>query len=203
MKKIITGALALILFTTAAQAQEGRKEGKKGHNKEAKAQLDLTEEQKSKMKELNEAQRNEMKAVEQSKISKEQQVARRREIHKKYAEQRQALLTEEQRAKAAESREKAKKTGKFEGRKGGADAAKDLNLTQSQRDQMQALKTKFSAEREKIRNNSSLSQEQKKEQYRALAQEHQKQVQAILTPEQAQKIKGAKKGRKTKASSTR
>lgn len=64
------------------------------------------------------------------------------------------------------------------------DMLSDINLTQSQKDKMKALREHGLEERNKIQANSSLSREQKAEAMRKLQQEMKEKREAILTPGQ-------------------
>jgi len=70
-------------------------------------ELGLTAEQRTKMKELNQAERAELKALRDSvaPVMKENR-AKAQAIHQAYVEKRQALMTPEQREKAGKMREK-------------------------------------------------------------------------------------------------
>ena len=66
---------------------------------------------------------------------------------------------------------------------------------------MQKLRTDFKAQFEAVRNDKSLSDEQKKDKMKSLKEEQKNQMKSILTKEQSEKIEAARKehkGRKTK-----
>lgn len=70
-------------------------------------ELGLTEDQKAKMKEINQQERAEMKALRDSAApAMQEHRAKMEAIHKSYMEKRQAIMTPEQREKAAKMREK-------------------------------------------------------------------------------------------------
>ncbi len=73
-------------------------------------ELGLTAEQKAKMKELNQAERTELKALRESVApAMKENRAKAEAIHKAYMEKRQALMTPEQREKAGKMRGKMEK----------------------------------------------------------------------------------------------
>lgn len=74
----------------------------------------------------------------------------------------------------------------------------ELNLTQEQKDQLQKMKEETKAQREKIRNDGNLSQEQKLEKMKELRQQNKEKFAAILTAEQKAKLKDEKNKRKEK-----
>lgn len=202
MKKILTSVLALVLVIGTAQAQTTEKGGRhhKGDRKEmALKGVNLTEAQKAQLKQLHEAQQQEMKAVKDNgSLSQDQAKAQRKAIHEKYRAQMQSILTPEQKTQMQQMKQKGgHRKGGFEGRRGeGGQAFQDLNLSEDQKGKMASLRTSFQAKREEIRNNKSLTEEQKREQYKALAQQQQEQFKAVLTPEQQQKMKETRKDKR-------
>src|SRR5215217_1785976 len=164
MKKFITSALVLALTMGAAQAQTTTPEKEKTHKKEHKMNkldgLNLTEDQKTKLKSLHEEQKKEMQA---NKVATKEQ---RMELHKKYKAQRESILTAEQKQQLDKMKEERKASGKKAGfkrgdglskkatldstrvgRKGnfkrGADFQKELGLTQDQQDKVAKIRTDF------------------------------------------------------------
>lgn len=76
--------------------------------------------------------------------------------------------------------------------------AKELNLTDAQKTQLRDLNQKDREQMQSIRNDSSLTQEQKKEKMQALRSSRQSQMSSILTPEQQQKWAQVKENHKGK-----
>lgn len=72
---------------------------------------------------------------------------------------------------------------------------KQLNLTPDQKTQLKALNESMKTKREAIKNNASLSDEQKKEAFRSLMKENMKDRDAIYTPEQKALIEKSRKER--------
>lgn len=77
----------------------------------------------------------------------------------------------------------------------------DLNLTPAQKTQMQELHKSINAQREAIKNDASLTQDQRKEKMKELRKTQMEKMNSILTPEQQaqkkaqmQKMKENKKG---------
>ena len=68
--------------------------------------------------------------------------------------------------------------------RGQAQAFERLNLTQEQKDKLQSLRQNERAQIDSIRNNASLTDEQKKQQLRQLRDNQRQQWLALLTPEQ-------------------
>jgi Spy/CpxP family protein refolding chaperone len=211
MKKIITSALVLALTIGAAHAQTTSPEKEKAHKKEHKMHkkdgLNLTEDQKAKMKSLHEEQKKEMQALKENKSATKEQ---RKELHKKYREQMQSILTPAQKEQMAKMKEERKasaqkgdfKRGKVFGKKGdfkrGGDFQKELGLTQDQKDKMAKIRTDFRSQFESLRNDNNLSKEQKKTKMRDLMKAQQEQMKTVLTKEQIEKMQSLRKERSSK-----
>ena len=216
MKKILIGALALVMTAGAAQAQS--KDTTKHHGKHGKEmmakKLNLTEDQQARLKTIHQEQRKEMQSVKSGSLSTEQQKAKRQELHKKYSEKIQSVYTAEQKAQLdkmkadwkAKAREGNKdfKKGRKHG-KGGKDfkdkAAgfqKELNLTEQQKASMAKLRTESKTKLEALRSDKTLTEDQKKEKVKSIMKEQRGQMKSILTPEQLEKMKSFKKERKSK-----
>ncbi len=65
----------------------------------------------------------------------------------------------------------------------------ELNLTTEQKARLKAIHEKQKADMTAIKNNSNISAEQKKEQYKTLKQQYRTQRETIFTPEQKEKMK--------------
>ena len=221
MKRIFTGALTLLLFAGAAQAQtKDSVRHHRGGREHVAKQLNLTADQQEKLKAIRKSQHEEMKALkENTSLTAEQQKAKRAELHKKYADQSTAIYTpaqkeqmEKMKAEWKAKGKEAKKGAKRDAKKGeghkhgkgskahrkGGDFAKDLNLSDAQKSQVAKLRSDFKAQFESVRNDKSLSEEQKKAKMKSLKEEQKTQMKSILTKEQIEKAKAAKKEHKAK-----
>lgn len=72
---------------------------------------------------------------------------------------------------------------------------KQLNLTPDQQTKLKALNESMKTKRDAIKNDASLSDDQKKEAFRALMKENMKDRDAIYTPEQKALIEKSRKDR--------
>ena len=72
----------------------------------------------------------------------------------------------------------------------------DLNLSETQKEQMKSINSEFRSQAKAIKENTALSDEAKKQQFKALSQKKREKVKAILTEEQQQKIAQQRKSRK-------
>ena len=197
MKKILSTALAIVLFVGASQAQKTEKNQDRHHGKQGEMmkELNLTAEQKAKLKTIHEAEKKEMQALKADGKSDADKDARK-EIHEKYKTQLQSVLTEDQKAKMKEGRkeDRGERFGKADHKQNGREFGKELNLNEDQKSKVASLNNDFRTKMEAVRNNSSLSRDEKKAQIKNLAETHKTNLKAILTPEQAAKMKTLHKG---------
>lgn len=116
MKRILTGALALMLFAGLAQAQA--KQDTSGHNHKTNQemmmkQLNLTSDQQLQLKAIRDNERKEMQAFKTKSLTADQLKTQRKELHKKYHDQMQSVLTPAQKDQMKKMRaEKKEKRGK-------------------------------------------------------------------------------------------
>jgi Spy/CpxP family protein refolding chaperone len=211
MKRILTGALALVLFAGAAQAQSKQDSSwhnhKGGHEMMAK-QLNLTVDQQAKLKTIHENERKEMEALKTQSLTADQLKTQRKDLHKKYQDQMESVLTPSQKQQMeklkAERKQNGgkkgewKKDGKEFGKRSG-DFQKDLDLTQAQKDQLSKMRADTKSQMESIRKDQSLTQDQKKEKMHSLMKDQQEKFKSVLTKEQLDKFEAAKKDRKDRA----
>jgi Spy/CpxP family protein refolding chaperone len=212
MKRLLTGALALVLFAGAAQAQtkqDTARHNHRGGREMAMKQLNLTADQQAQLKSIRDDQRKEMESLKNNKsLTADQLKEQRQALHKKYNGQIQSVLTPSQKDQMKNLR--AERKGK-DGRKGqwkkgdkkgsakrGANFHNQLNLTQAQKDQLAKMRTDMKGQMESIRSNQSLSQEQKKEKMHSLMKEQQEKFKSVLTKEQVDKLQSLKKERQAK-----
>jgi Spy/CpxP family protein refolding chaperone len=217
MKKILTATLAFVLFAGAAQAQtkDSTRHHKGGHEQFAK-QLNLTSDQQAKLKAIHQQERTEMTALKNNKsLTADQLKSQRQELHKKYRSQSESIFTADQKQQMAKMKSEWKAKGK-EGRKGkgkdaqarwnkdgkgfkkGGEFQKELNLTQDQKDKMAKLRTDSKSSFDAIKNDNSLTDAQKKEKFQSLRKQQGEQMKSILTAEQLEKMKAARKDHQAK-----
>lgn len=210
MKRIITGALALMLFAGAAQAQT-KSDTTRFHQRQGRQmmthQLNLTADQQAKLKSIHDAQRKDMEAMKTKSLTADQAKQQRQALHKKYQEQLQSVLTPAQKdqLKKFQADRKAQGGKKGQWKKGGKDFTKrggdfqnDLDLSQEQKDQLSKLRTDVRGQMQSIRNDQSLTQDQKKEKIQSLMKDQQEKYKSVLTKEQVEKLQSARKERQAR-----
>jgi Spy/CpxP family protein refolding chaperone len=199
MKKILASILSLaIAFSSIAQTskphdQKEAKTEKKEFKHEAIDKLNLTDAQKAQIKPINEEFRQKMQDLKKNdNITVKQQREQREALVKEHHEKIKAVLTPEQQKQLAQTRENIQKKEVFsKGLKAGraSEIVKDLNLTPEQTTKVQDLNQTLRTKVQDIQNNSSLTQEQKKEQVKDLMKKHREDIQSLLTQEQKQQLK--------------
>ena len=208
MKRILTGALALVLFAGAAQAQSKQDSswhGHKGGREMMVKQLNLTADQQAQLKTIHENQRKDMEALKAKSLTADQLKTERQELHKKYSTQMQTVLTPAQRDQMAKLRAERKQDGMANGKwkkggqgfgKKGAQLQKELDLTQAQKDQLSKMRAETRSQVQSIRNDQSLTQDQKKEKVQSLMKDQREKFKTVLTKEQLEKLEAARKDHK-------
>ena len=203
MKKLFIPIIAIFALTVTANAQD--KMGKKGHHQKHEKgmmakQLNFTDAQKNQAKTINEDTRKKMQELNKNEsITVKEQRDRKAAIAKERKTKIDGLLTAEQKTKQTQlkAEHKAKREAGYAKR---MDKMKTkLDLTDDQVAKLKAQRTTNHAKAEKIKNNESLSREQKKEQMTALKAEAKTQHGKILTAEQLKKKEEMKKNRGDKS----
>ena len=199
MKKLLIPLIAIFALTATVSAQD--KMGKKGHhNKHQKGmmakQLNFTDAQKAQAKTINLDSRKKMQELNKNEsITVKEQRDRKAAILKERKTKMDGLLTADQKAKQTQLRaeHKAKKEAGYAKR---LDRMKtNLNLTDEQVTKLKSQQAANHAKAEQIKNNESLSREQKKAQMMALKTQAKDQHNKIFTPEQLKKKEEMRKNR--------
>ena len=203
MKRVLIPLIALLALTVTTNAQNkmGKQKHHQHHQKGMMAkQLNFSEAQKTQAKAINEDSRKKMQELNKNEsITVKEQRDRKAAIQKERKTKMDGLLTAEQKAKQTQLRadHKAKKEAGYAKR---LDKMKtNLNLSDEQVTKLKAQRTATHAKAEKIKNNESLSREQKKAQMMALKSEAKDQHDKIFTPEQLKKREEMKKNRGDKS----
>ena len=210
MKRIITSALVLALTIGAAQAQTTDSQGQKKHhhNKEHRMafdKLNLTADQKSQLKSIREDYRKQFADLKkQDQLTVADMKIRRQELHKQFREKMESVLTPAQKDQLAKIRADWKANHKdgtaWKGHKGrgfhnGAELQKKLDLSQDQVAQLTKIRSDFRSQFQSIRNDNSLTQDQKKDKMKSLMKQQKEQMKTVLTKEQLEKFQSLKKER--------
>lgn len=199
MKKVLIPLIAIFALTASVNAQN--KMDRKGHHhKHQKSmmarQLNFSEAQKTQAKAINEDSRKKMQELNKNEnITVKEQRDRKAAIQKERKTKMDGLLTAEQKTKMAQLKAD-RKVKKEQGYAKRLDKMKtNLSLTDEQVTKLKNQRAATMAKAEKIKNNESLSREQKKEQMMALKTESKDQHNKIFTPEQLKKKEEMRKSR--------
>ena len=202
MKKIISLTLAFAIFGFSVSAQQNRqmKSHKKGdamhqgQKKEMIKDLNLSDNQKAALKANREANKAKMEALkQQDNLTVKEMRERKAALMQEQKSQMENLLTAEQKATVASRKTSMDgKRKQMDGQRGEAMKEK-LGLSNNQGARLKALNEATHAKIKAVQANVSLTQEQKKTQTKAIKEAAKTERQNILTAEQFQKMKAAKK----------
>ena len=200
MKKVLIPLIALLALTVSVTAQNNMGIKGKHHHQHQKGmmakQLNFTDAQKAQAKKINEDSRKKMLELNKNEsITVKEQRDRKAGIAKERKAKMDGLLTAEQKTKQTQlkAEHKAKKEAGYAKR---MDRMKtNLNLTDDQVAKLKAQRAANHAKAEQIKNNETLSREQRKEQMIALKTEAKSQQAKIFTAEQLKKKEEMKKSR--------
>jgi Spy/CpxP family protein refolding chaperone len=206
MKKVSLSILALMVSIAILQAQEksvtpqqqttpahkhygkhGMKHGKHGMDFK---KLNLTQEQKDKMKGINSDFHLKMTDLkkQEATITVKDYKAQMKELGKKRHEQIRGILTQGQKDQLVKMRADAKKRGGEMAQKRMEKMKTELQLSDDQSAKIKALQAGTKQKIKTIREDKSLTDEQKKEQVKATFKKQHDEMNSLLTPEQVKKM---------------
>lgn len=187
MKKYFAFALAFLFIASAGIAQQ--KHPLKNERSEMFRGLDLTVEQKEKMKSIRESSHASMEKLRAEKLTADQFAAKRKAIREDEKKQIEGILTPEQKQKM-QTRLSQIKGKELNGKEGMNMKGKyaSLNLTDKQKADLQANRKDFKEKSLAIKNNAALTDEQKREDLKKLKEQKKESMKTILTPEQQKKV---------------
>jgi Spy/CpxP family protein refolding chaperone len=206
MKKIMITAVIGLFAAISVQAQEipERKHDsykphskERGHNKKEMADLNLSEEQKTKFKELNKEHRQQMEDLKkQDNITVKESRERMEKIRKEHQAKMQSLLTTEQKAKIEKNKLEQREKRVEMGTKRAERMKTELGLTDEQSAKMLQNRKDAGEKMKAIREDKSLTEEQKKEKIKELYKQQKETLKSVLTEEQMKKLKESDQKRK-------
>ncbi|MBI4464863.1 MAG: hypothetical protein HY647_09190 [Acidobacteria bacterium] len=159
-------------------------------------QLNLSEEQKSKVQSYLEDQRSQMQTLRNdTTLTREQRLQRIREINQQTRDKMQSILSVEQKQKAEELRNQARDRVQQRAGEQFDRTARLLDLTPEQKTPMQSLLENQRTQLQALRDNTSLTPEQRREQARAIRQQTLNNIRSLLNPTQQQKLEDLRTSR--------
>jgi Spy/CpxP family protein refolding chaperone len=201
MKKIIVSTFILAVATLGLQAQKTpqEKHGKFSgrHHQEAFQQLNLSEDQKAKFKSANEDFGKQMKALKANEnITVKESKSKMESLRKDHRAKVQSLLTPEQKTQLAKAREERGSRHKADQEARMEKMKTRLGLSDDQAAKLKSNRAEMSGKMKALRENKSLSEEQKKEQMKELMKKQKESMKSVLTEEQLQKMNEGHKTRR-------
>lgn len=168
-------------------------------------QLNLTDEQKTELKTINEDFKQQMTDLKNSedKITVTEWKSKMSTMRKDHHEKVQKLLTDEQKASLKNMKHERKRDMRKHGARRLEHMKKELNLTD---DQVAAIKKNHEAMGEKfkaVREDKNLTEDQKKVELKKFKEQQHESLKSILTEEQLQKLERQKKHHKRQAAQGR
>ena len=162
--------------------------------------LNITAEQKARLESIRQSERDQIQAVRNdSSLSLPDREAKTRAIQSSARQQAMSVLTPEQQQKLQNARKNHSFGGRREGgpfgrgpRGGGPGGGRpfgDVDLTPEQQSQIQSIHQNAESQIAAIRNDSALTQDQKREKLRSIMDGTHQQTLNVLTLEQQQKLK--------------
>ena len=221
MKKILLSIIAIAIITFSVDAQTKRNNAEKqnrtekngnakmGHGKHHQKmnhhkmddKLNLTEAQRQQMKSINMDFKNRMQELKKNDNMTVKDFNTKKEALMQERKQKtQALLTPEQKNQMKHFKKEKSDKREIESAKRMEKMQTNLGLSNDQVAKMKAQKEIYKSRTVAIKNNQSISTEQKKEQLKALREERKNSFKSFLTPEQLQKLEAMKNKRSMKTS---
>ena len=198
MKALITGIIAIAALTFSATAQVERKhmdgQGKgQHHGMKDKGKmmhdLNLTEAQKQQMKTINMDFKTKMQDLKkQDNMTVKEFNARKAALMQDRKTKTMAILTDEQRNKMETLKKDRQDKMQQMQSKHFDKMQSQLGLTGDQTTKLKAKNDELNQKMEAIRNNTTLTQDQKRDQMRQLGQERKAYMESILTADQKKKM---------------
>jgi Spy/CpxP family protein refolding chaperone len=200
MKKAIIGMALAAFVVTGACAQDqstSLADRPKGHHNrvDMMQQLNLTDAQKTELKSINDDFKQQMTDLKKSedKITVTEWKSKMSTIRKDHHEKVQKVLTDDQKASLKKLMHERRRDMRQHGGRRLERMKKELNLTD---DQVNALKKNHEGMEQKfkaIREDKSLTDDQKKAELKKFKQEQHESLKSILTEEQLKKFEEQKK----------
>ena len=191
MIRVIVVGLLYLTISTGAKAQNVEKAK---HGQEIMQQLDLSKEQQKSMKTINKKYRSNIEVVKENQtLSKSIKRAQVQSLRKDKDQEIKGVLTEAQYIKLQNAKAE-KKEGKK--KKKADDLKAELDLTDKQSQELQAIKDKYQPQIRAVKGNESLTEDQRKVEIKELKDQKKKEVEGILTKDQLIKMKSLKKSKK-------
>jgi len=201
MKKIILSVLVLstVLAVKAQEIPERKSEKpqmmerKKHHEGMDMKNLNLTEEQKAKVKAQNETFHKKMEELKKNDgITVKDWKAKAETLRNEHKAAMAGILTAEQKAQIEKNKTDGKAKFAEMEKKRGERMKVELGLSDEQSKKLEANRKEIGDKMKSIREDKSLSEDQKKEQMKEVMKKQKENMKSVLTEEQLKKLKESK-----------
>lgn len=206
MKKTILGLVSVLIITFVQAQKRDHKEQNKQHQKHerkekltkakkyAAKKLNLTDDQKKKMKELKNDFNSKRKALQENeKITVKEQRDKMFELNKQQRNAVQNIFTPEQKKQIADIREKGKgRMAKMQNKKMERMKTK-ISLTDEQASKIKSARENMMKDMKSLKDNQTISRTDLQKRMKELKDNHKKEMESIFTKEQKNKIEEMKK----------
>jgi hypothetical protein len=194
MKKIMFGVLLSLFAVAAVKAQDDpdlRMQKKMRHMDLQK--LNLSQEQKDRFRSANDEFRNEMQDLKkQDDITVKEWKSRMQKLRADHKEKIRGLLTNDQKEQLEKMKTGRKERSEAMSQKRMERMKQRLALTDAQSDKLNELRTDMSAKLKTLKENNSLTRDQKRDQVKELMRQRKEKMSSILTTDQLKKLKEGK-----------
>lgn len=202
MKKIIAGITAFTMICLGLNAQHEKERMHRHHEKRHLNQesgLNFSDDQKQQMKTLNEEfRKNMMELKKEEDITVKEWKSRMEELKARHKEDVQKLLTPEQKGEIEKMKEKRKKAAEINSKARMEKMKLHLGLSEEQSAKLTKERDEFRRKMQQIKEDKSLSDDQRKEELKSQMKKHKEATEAIFTDEQKAKLKQQKSKNKRK-----
>lgn len=199
MKRILVSvfmAVAVITGASAQDAQPHRGGFGRYHHQQGFAQLNLSDEQKAEMKTINENFKKQLTELQKNEdITVREWKSRMKSIREDHQSKISQVLTDEQKATMQKMRQDRKDNMHKGGKRNMDSLKKALNLTPEQQTALKQQRTEMMQKLKAIKEDSSLSDEQKKAEIKKFREQQHQSLKSILTPEQLNQLQQHKSHR--------
>lgn len=197
MKKIFTSLVVLAITVSAIQAQNPQRKMqhmKPGQGMMMHPKMDLTEEQKQKIKALNDDFRKKITDLrKQDQITVKEWRSRMAELQKKHRTDMQNVFTSDQKARMKKMRMEKKQMAEIDAKARMEKLKLQLNLTDEQTSKLNNQRKEMMDKMKALHENQSMDMMEKREEMRSLMENRKETMQSILTNEQKKKLQEMRK----------
>ena len=188
--------ITFLAFGASAQEKQNGGRGKHKanyHRQHITKDLNLSDDQKQKMKAIQEDYRKQMAELKKNEnITVKEMRDRKSSLAKAHRSAVEGILTPEQKSKLQEQKNKLMEERKQIQAKRNEKIKKELALTDDQSAKLRSLNESYKSKFENLRKDESTDRSAKQEQFTALKQQRDAELKNVLTQEQMQKLKEMK-----------